>query len=254
MSARTESQASSLEQTTASMEEIHGSARQSEASATLGATLATEVAAVTGRGNEAVDAVARTMQGIAEASARIGEIIHIIESVAFQTNILALNAAVEAARAGDAGRGFAVVASEVRSLAQRAAQSVRDIRQLIAESSQRVSEGSSRTEQARERMREVTASVHKVRAVLEEIRSSVGEQHTGIAQITEALSHLDSITQQNAAMVEELAAAARTVQDQVSGVSNSMRLFRLARGDVTLSQMDAVDLRRQGRESGPADS
>jgi len=248
MSERTESQASSLEQTAASMDQINGSAQQSEASATTGAALANEAVDVTGRGNAAVDAVARTMQGISEASAHIADIIHIIEGVAFQTNILALNAAVEAARAGDAGRGFAVVASEVRSLAQRAASAVRDIRQLIAESSQRVTSGNLSTAQARERMGDVMVSVSKVRAVLDDIRNSVGEQHAGISQITEALAHLDTITQQNAAMVEELAAAARTVQSQVFGVSNSMRLFRLARGDVTLSQMDAVALRRQGQE------
>ncbi|MBI2744687.1 MAG: PAS domain-containing protein [Burkholderiales bacterium] len=248
MSDRTESQASNLQQTAASMEQINGSAQQSETCAARSAELADVAADVTARSNEAVDAVAQTMQGITEASARIGEIVHLIEGVAFQTNILALNAAVEAARAGDAGCGFAVVASEVRSLAQRAAESVRDIRTLIADSAQRVNVGSERTAQARERMGNALGAVTKVRSVLEEIRGTVGEQHTGISQITEAIAQLDSITQQNAAMVEELAAAAKSVQGQVVGVSNSMRLFRLARGDLTLSQMDAVDLRRQGRE------
>jgi aerotaxis receptor len=248
MSARTETQASSLQQTAASMEQINGSAQQSETCAARGTELADAAADVTARSNEAVDAVAQTMQGITEASERIGEIVHLIEGVAFQTNILALNAAVEAARAGDAGRGFAVVASEVRSLAQRAADSVREIRQLIADSAQRVSTGSERTAQARERMGNALGAVTNVRSVLEEIRGTVGEQHTGISQISEAIAQLDTITQQNAAMVEELAAAAKSVQGQVVGVSNSMRLFRLARGDLTLSQMDAVDLRRQGRE------
>jgi aerotaxis receptor len=248
MSERTESQASNLQQTAASMDQINGSAQQSEASAVRGAELANTAADVTAHSSAAVDAVAQSMRGITEASGRIGEIVHLIEGVAFQTKILALNAAVEAARAGEAGRGFAVVASEVRSLAQRAAESVRDIRQLIAESAQRVGAGSESTTQARERMGEALGAVSKVRAVLDEIRDSAGEQHVGISRIAEAIAQLDGITQQNAAMVEELAAAARAVQSQVFGLSNSMRLFRLTRGDVTLSQMDAVALRRQGHE------
>jgi len=244
MSARTESQASSLEQTAASMEEINGTAQQSAASARRGASLASETSDVTQRSNEAVTDVSRTMGQITESSKRIAEIIHLIEGVAFQTNILALNAAVEAARAGDAGRGFAVVAAEVRLLAQRTATAAREIRQLINESGERVETGSQQTGQALQRMQEALKAVGAVSAVLEEVSTAASEQQTGIGQISEAIAHMDTLTQQNAAMVEELAAAAKSLQGQVEEVGNSMRLFRLRRGELTLSQMDAVNLRR----------
>ncbi len=245
MSARTESQASSLEQTAASMEEINGTVQQSAASARRGASLASETSEVTVRSNQAVTEVSATMGQITESSKRIGEIIHLIEGVAFQTNILALNAAVEAARAGDAGRGFAVVAAEVRLLAQRTATAAREIRQLINESGERVQTGSQQTGQALERMQEALKAVGAVSTVLEEVSTAASEQQTGISQINEAIAHMDTITQQNAAMVEELAAAAKSLQGQVEEVSNSMRLFRLSRGELTLSQMDAVNLRRE---------
>ena len=244
MSSRTESQASSLEQTAASMEEISGTVQQSAASAVRGSELAHETAHVTTRSNEAVHSVADTMKGITESSRRIEEIIQLIEGVAFQTNILALNAAVEAARAGDQGRGFAVVATEVRALAQRTTGAAREIKQLITESAERVQRGSEQTDAALQRMDDAQQSVIKVSNVLDEIKTASSEQTLGIRQINEAVSHMDTITQQNAAMVEELAATAKSVQEQVEGVSNSMRLFRLARGDRTLSQMDAVQMRR----------
>ncbi len=247
MSARTESQASSLEQTAASMEEINGTVQQSAESARRGASLATETSAVTGHSNQAVQDVALTMGQISESSKRIAEIIHLIEGVAFQTNILALNAAVEAARAGEAGRGFAVVAAEVRLLAQRTATAAREIRQLINESGERVQTGSQQTEQALTRMQEALKAVGAVSTVLEEVSTAATEQQTGISQINEAIAHMDTITQQNAAMVEELAAAAQSLQGQVEEVSNSMRLFRLRRGELTLSQMDAVQMRREAK-------
>ncbi len=247
MSARTESQASNLEQTAASMEEINSTVQSSADSAARGHELANSTSHITQRSNEAVQSVAQTMQGISDSSNKINEIIHLIEGVAFQTNILALNAAVEAARAGDQGRGFAVVAAEVRALAQRTTAAAKEIKQLIGESAQRVNTGGEQTRIALERMESALEAVSKVGVVLEEISTASGEQRLGISQINEAITQMDSLTQQNAAMVEELAATARSLQGQTNEVSNSMRLFRLRPGDLTLAQIDAVGLRRAGK-------
>lgn len=244
LSSRTEAQASSLEQTAASMEEITGTVNQSAASAVHGAEMAHETSDVSRRGNAAVEAVSESMSGITESSKRVQEITQVIESVAFQTNILALNAAIEAARAGDAGRGFSVVAAEVRSLAQRTATAAREIKQLLTESSARLTIGSQHTAAALKWMHTVLDSVVRVGTVLDEISASASEQKTGISQVNEAVSHIDAMTQQNAAMVEQLAAAAQSLYGQVESVSNSMRLFRLETGETTLSQIDAVGLRR----------
>jgi aerotaxis receptor len=245
LSSRTESQASSLEQTAASMEEITGTVKQSAESAVQGAELAHRTSEVSRRSNQAVQAVSESMDGITESSRRIQEIIHLIEGVAFQTNMLALNAAVEAARAGDAGRGFAVVASEVRALAGRSAEAAKEIKRLITESAERVASGSKHAENARQRMQEVLESVLKVGAVLDGISTAATEQQTGMSQINEAVSHMDSLTQQNAALVEQVAASAQSLQGQMEGMNNSMRLFRLSGGEKTLSQLDAVNLRRE---------
>ncbi len=244
LSARTESQASSLQQTAASMEEINSTVKQSAQSAVDGSRQAQETASVAQRSNDAVQAVAQTMQEIAQSSKRIEEIITVVEGVAFQTNILALNAAVEAARAGDSGRGFAVVASEVRGLARRTSDAAREIRQLIAESTMRVEAGSARTDDARLRMGEALGAVANVTATLDHIRTAAAEQQSGISQINEAVTQMDSITQQNAAMVEQLAASAQGLRNQVDSVSNSMRLFRLAPGEHTVAEVDAVQLRK----------
>ena len=226
------------------MEEITSGVRQSAAQAAQGASMAGETSAVTQRSNAAVMSAATTMVEIAESSKQIQDIIHLIEGVAFQTNILALNAAVEAARAGDAGRGFAVVAAEVRALAQRTSSAAREIRQLITDSASRVTTGGEQTNEALSRMKEALTSVQQVGTVLNEISSAATEQQAGISQINEAIAHMDSMTQQNAAMVEELAAAASSLKDQVEEVNNSMRLFRLAQGEHTMSQLDAVGMRR----------
>ena len=247
LSARTEAQASSLEQTAASLEQINGTVSQSAASAQQGADIASATSAVASRSNAAVQAVAQTMGSISESSKRIGEIIQVVEGVAFQTNILALNAAVEAARAGESGRGFAVVASEVRSLAHRTTAAAKEIKQLIHESAERVSRGEAEVVAAKDSVSSALASVGEVSKVLSDISRSAVEQQAGISQINEAVGHLDQITQQNAAMVEELAASAQTLRTQVDAVSVSTRLFRLRPGEKTVSQMDAVQLRKLHR-------
>ena len=244
MSRRTEVQASSLEQTASSMEEINGTTQQTTQLARDGAHAARGTSSVARRSHEAVLAVAQTMQEISESSRRIGDIIQVIEGVAFQTNILALNAAVEAARAGEQGRGFAVVAAEVRALAQRTTAAAKEIRTLIEESRTRVDAGTSRTADARSRMDEAMHSVEQVAGVLEDISHATGEQSTGVAKISTSLVDLDSITQQNAAMVEQLAAAARSMDHQVQQVYDSIRIFRLTETDVSLAEADAVALRK----------
>jgi aerotaxis receptor len=248
MSSRTESQASSLEQTAASMEEIYATAQSSAASSVRGHELAGTTTQITQSSNDALQSVAQSMRGISESSGKINDIIQLIEGVAFQTNILALNAAVEAARAGDQGRGFAVVAAEVRALSQRTTAAAKEIKGLIGESAQRVSSGDTQTQVALERMGSVLQAMSRVGTVLEEISTAANEQQLGIAQINQAISQMDGVTQQNAAMVEELAATARSLQSQANEVSSSMRLFRLKAGEHTLSQIDAVDLRRAGKQ------
>ena len=245
LSSRTEAQASSLEQTAASMEEINGTIQHSAAAAAQGARVAHETSEVAQRSDASVHAVAETMQGIADASRRIEDIVQLIEGVAFQTNLLALNAAVEAARAGEQGRGFAVVAGEVRLLSQRTSAAAKNIKELITESGTRVTAGVGSAKEARQRMQSELDSVGRVRAVLDEISTAAEQQRMGVAQINEAVAHMDSITQQNAAMVEQLAAAAKSVHSQVRTVSHSMQLFRLSSADQSLSQLDAVALRRQ---------
>jgi aerotaxis receptor len=252
LSARTEAQAGSLEQTAASMEQINTTVRNSAEAAMSGAKQAERTAAATRVGNEAVLSVAQTMSSIDESSRRMGDIIKTVEDVAFQTNMLALNAAVEAARAGDAGRGFAVVASEVRALAQRASGAAKEIKHLISESAERVTSGSGRAEQARTRMTDVLDQVTHVSKTLDGICQSAREQQQGISQINEAVSHMDSITQQNAAMVEELAAAAQSLNAQVAAVDSSLRLFRLSSRDNSLTSDDAVSLRRSTKAAAAA--
>jgi len=245
LSHRTENAAASLEQTAASMEEINGTTQETSRLAADGVALARETLALARAGSEAAGSLAGTMRDITESSQRITDIIQVIEGVAFQTNILALNAAVEAARAGEAGRGFAVVAGEVRALAQRTGEAAKQIRQLITESRERVMAGDARAAEASERMTAVAQAVERVAQVFEDVHHSAREQTNGVAQIAEAIANLDTITQQNAAMVEQLAAAAVSLDEQVQTVHGTIRVFRLTPTDTLLVKEDAVALRKQ---------
>ncbi|MCZ8236431.1 MAG: methyl-accepting chemotaxis protein [Inhella sp.] len=247
LSSRTESQASSLEQTAATMDEINGTVQQSAGAARQGASMATEAAGLADQTRASVRDAALAMTQIEAASNRIAEFIHVIEGVAFQTNILALNAAVEAARAGESGRGFAVVASEVRALAQRTTEAAKEVRKLITDASERVQAGNMHTQTAQGRMESAVSSVQRVSQVLAEISHGTDEQQTGIAQVNEAIGHIDTLTQQNAAMVEELASTAMTLTDRVASVADSMSLFRLTPKDRSIAERDAVTLRKQAR-------
>ncbi|MFX1678516.1 methyl-accepting chemotaxis protein [Mitsuaria sp. CC2] len=245
MSSRTEAQAGSVQQTAASMEQINGTVQNSAASAQQGAAFVRGSAISARAGNESVDELVGVMTSISESSSRIGDITHVIEGVAFQTNILALNAAIEAARAGEAGRGFAVVASEVRALAARTGAAAREIKQLIEEAGNRVAAGNRQTGQVRTHMHEVVNSFGEVQSLLERVSHAAVEQQSGVAQVNCAVAHIDGLTQQNAAMVEELAASAQALTLQVENVNDSLQLFRLDASKKTLAERDAVALRRE---------
>jgi aerotaxis receptor len=246
LSGRTEAQAGSLEQTAASMEQITGTVRNSAATASEAADLARQTTSVTQRSGVAVEHLTKTMKTIEESSTRINDIIQVIDSIAFQTNILALNAAVEAARAGEQGRGFAVVASEVRALAQRTATAAKEVKQLINDSSEKVRTGCELTDTVQKTMAEALSSVDKVGALVEAISHGVSEQLTGISQINSAVSHLDGITQQNAAAVEQIAAASMSLAARAKVVSDAVQVFRLDNNQ-RATVVDAVDLRKQQR-------
>ena len=228
LSARTEQQAGSLEQTAAAMEELTSTVRQNADNAQEANRLAADASSVALRSGDVVQQVVATMDAISDASRKIVDIIAVIDGIAFQTNILALNAAVEAARAGEQGRGFAVVASEVRSLAQRSATAAREIKGLIGDSVAKVDTGTRLVSQAGSTMGEVVESVRRVSAIVGEISSATQEQRIGIEQVNQAITHMDEATQQNAALVEQAAAAAQSLQDQSQHLRQLVGVFRLA--------------------------
>ncbi len=227
LSQRTEAQASSLQETAASMEELTSTVKQNAENAQHATALASTASEVALKGSTVVGQVVSTMHDISERSSKIADITGIIEGIAFQTNILALNAAVEAARAGEQGRGFAVVASEVRSLAQRSSTAAKEIKELIASSVERIHDGSTLAGEAGETMTEVTQAVARVTHIMEEIAAASVEQKRGIEQVNQAISQMDEVTQRNAALVEEAAAASQSLQDQGQELNATMSFFRV---------------------------
>jgi methyl-accepting chemotaxis protein len=227
LSRRTEQQASALQQTAATMEELGTTVRNNTESSLQANQLAQSASSVATRGGEVVGKVVTTMQGINDSSRKIGDIISVIDGIAFQTNILALNAAVEAARAGEQGRGFAVVASEVRTLAQRSADAAKEIKTLIGRSVEQVGQGTELVDQAGHTMTEIVGSIQRVADIVAEISTASVEQSTGVQQVGEAVGLMDQATQQNAALVEESAASAESLKGQAERLVHAVAVFKL---------------------------
>jgi len=227
LSGRTEQQASALQQTAATMDELGSTVRNNADNAKQANQLALGASAVAVRGGGVVGQVVETMKGINQSSRKIADIIGVIDGIAFQTNILALNAAVEAARAGEQGRGFAVVASEVRSLAQRSAEAAKQIKVLISASVERVEQGTAQVDQAGRTMEEIVGAIKRVSDIVGEISAASAEQSSGVSQVGEAVTQMDQATQQNAALVEESAAAAQSLQQQAQQLVEAVAIFKL---------------------------
>ena len=230
LSSRTEQQASALEETASSMEELTSTVRQNADNARQANQLAASASEVAAKGGAVVSQVVDTMGSINASSRKVVDIIGVIDGIAFQTNILALNAAVEAARAGEQGRGFAVVASEVRNLAQRSAAAAKEIKELIGDSVSKVDIGAKLVDQAGATMSEVVDSIKRVTDIMSEITAASQEQSAGIEQVNQAIGQMDQVTQQNAALVEEAAAAAASLQDQAGNLSQVVSVFKLGAG------------------------
>ena len=230
LSSRTEQQASSLEETASSMEELTSTVRQNADNARQANVLAKNASQIAAHGGEVVSQVVSTMASINASSKKIGDIIAVIDGIAFQTNILALNAAVEAARAGEQGRGFAVVASEVRNLAQRSAAAAKEIRGLISDSVAKVDAGGRLVDEAGVTMQEIVQGIGRVTEIMADIASASAEQSAGIEQVNEAITQMDGVTQQNAALVEEAAAAAASLQEQATTLAQLVSVFNVGHG------------------------
>ena len=229
LSQRTEEQASALQQTSATMSQLGVTVRNNADSAQQANVLAQGATSVAAEGGEVVGKVVSTMQGISDSSRKIGDIIGVIDGIAFQTNILALNAAVEAARAGEQGRGFAVVASEVRTLAQRSAEAAKEIKTLIGRSVEQVEQGTVLVDQAGKTMDEIVGSIKRVSDIVAEITSASAEQSSGIQQVSGAVGQMDQVTQQNAALVEQSASAAESLKGQAQQLVQAVAVFKLSR-------------------------
>ncbi len=227
LSQRTEEQASALQQTSATMDELGATVRHNADNARQANVLADSATSVAQRGGDVVGQVVDTMKGINDSSRKIVDIIGVIDSIAFQTNILALNAAVEAARAGEGGRGFAVVAGEVRNLAQRSADAAKEIKSLITTSVERVSQGSVLVDQAGKTMAEIVDSIRRVSDIVNQISAASAEQSEGVSQVGQAVSQMDKTTQQNSALVEESAAAAESLRLQAQQLTQAVSVFKL---------------------------
>jgi len=236
LSSRTEQQSAAVVQTAASMEELSSTVKQNAENAHHASQLATDASVNAGRGGEIIRDVIKTMNNISQSSGKIGEIINVINSISFQTNILALNAAVEAARAGEQGRGFAVVAGEVRNLAQRSSLAAKEIETLIRDSLDRVHDGSEFVERAGTTMNDIVRSVSQVKDIMGEIAAASDEQNRGISQIATAMTEMDTTTQQNAALVEESSAAASSLQSQADELEKTVAVFRLSAGQNSVSR------------------
>ncbi|MDO9422408.1 MAG: methyl-accepting chemotaxis protein [Herminiimonas sp.] len=239
LSSRTETQASSLEETASSMEELTSTVKQNADNARQANQMAASASEVAGRGGEVVAKVVETMSSINDSSKKIVDIIGVIDGIAFQTNILALNAAVEAARAGEQGRGFAVVATEVRNLAQRSAAAAKEIKTLIGDSVDKVDNGAKLVDQAGATMSEIVESVRRVTDIMSEITAASAEQTEGIEQVNQAIGQMDQVTQQNAALVEEAAAAAASLQEQADNLAHVVSVFKINGMQAGTSQKSA---------------
>lgn len=250
LSGRTEAQAGSLEETASSMEELTSTVRQNADNAQQANQLVGSASEAATRGGQVVGQVVETMSSIKESSRKVVDIITVIDGIAFQTNILALNAAVEAARAGEQGRGFAVVASEVRSLAQRSAAAAKEIKALIGDSVDRVDAGSELVDQAGKTMQEIVSSVRRVADIMSEITAASNEQRSGIEEVNRAIVQMDEVTQQNAALVEQAAAAAESLQEQAAQLVQAVSVFRLHASDKLLGVPAEPDRLRLTRRDG----
>ena len=239
LSSRTEEQAASLQETAASMEELTTTVQQNADNARQASTLANDASSTADHGRHVVDEVVSTMRGIAESSQRINNIVSVIDSIAFQTNILALNASVEAARAGEQGRGFAVVASEVRNLASRSAEAAKEIKGLIEDSTQRVQTGTQLVDQAGSTMSEVVQAVRHVTDIIDEISAASQEQSAGIAQVNTAVTQMEQVTSQNAELVQQASVASASLADQAHELEDVVAVFRLS--DDATTRVSRVD-------------